>query len=125
MPSPPAASLVIFAACSKLQKRSLMSNCDEHRFTGSTFNRGRSNQTHVKRIIFFLSNLWLQRRPFIGDQNVALPRTIGNSDRSSETHYLGVILRYAREVFLAICVSLDGLAFHDETGRGSIHTCLS
>src|SRR4029077_1671493 len=105
------AVLVMVAACvSKLQKKSLMSNCDEHRFTGSAFNRGRSNQTHVKRIIFFLGDLGLQRRPFIGDQNVALPRPVGNSDRSSETHYLGVILRYAREIFLAICISLDGLA---------------
>src|SRR5262245_55052053 len=112
------------AACiSKLQKKSL-SNCDEHGFTGSTFNRRRSDQTHVKSIIFFLGDLWLQRRPFSGDQNIALPRTVRNSDRPSETHYLGVILRDAREIFLAICVSLDGLAFHDETGRGPIHTGL-
>src|SRR5262249_44737857 len=108
----------------KRNKKSLMSNRYKHGFTGSTFNRSRSNQTHVKRIVFFLGDLWLQRRPFIGDQNVALPRTVGNSDRSSETHDLGVILRYAGEIFLAVCVSLDGLAFHNETGRSSIHTCL-
>src|SRR5882724_8695354 len=98
-----------------------MSDCYEHGLARSTFNGCRSYQTHVKRIVLFLRDLGFKRRPFVRDQHVALPRTIGYRDRTGKTHNLSIILRYAWGVLLAISVTLDWLALHHKTGQGAIH----
>jgi len=101
--------------------RSLMSDCYEHGLTASTFDGCRSYQTYVKRIVLFLRDLGLQRRPFIRDQDVALPRTVGYRDRSGETQNLSIILRYTWGVFLAISIAHGWLPLHHKSWRCAIH----
>src|SRR5262245_3087945 len=58
----------------------LTSGRDQRGLTRFACDGFRAYKTDVERIVLFLGNLRFERRPFVGDQDVFLPRTIGNRD---------------------------------------------